>query len=107
MPIFGFLGENKKPDEKKIFKNEDANDLLTLQIKYALNKINAQYVNKSNLIKLPFCDYYCNYHLNNNNLNNNNNTINNNEKKNKNNKYNIYYNKFSVGLKFNNYKNFK
>lgn len=51
MPIFGFLGENKKPDEKKIFKNEDANDLLTLQIKYALNKINAQYVNKSNLIK--------------------------------------------------------
>ena len=105
MPICGFLGENKKPDENKIFKNDDPNDLLTLQIKYAINTINAQYVNKTDSIKSPFCDYYCNFHLNNNINNYNLNDINNNEKKNKNNnKYDIYYNKFS---KCNNFKNYK
>ena len=110
MPICGFLGENKKPDEKNIFKNGDSNDLLTLQMKYAINKINSQYVNKKNSIISPLCDYYCNYHIYNNNINifnnDNNNTINNNEKKNKNNnKYNsIYYNKFSKYTSFKNYK---
>ena len=110
MPTCGFLGDNKKTDEKKIFKNDDPNDLLTLQIKYAINNINAQYVNKTNEIMSPLCDYYCNCHLNNNNNKNlndsNNNAINNNEKKNKNNnRYNnIYYNKFSKCINYKNYK---
>ena len=56
MPVCGFLGENKKPDEKNIFKNGDSNDLLTLQMKYAINKINSQYINKKNSIISPLCD---------------------------------------------------
>ena len=95
--------------KKKIFKNDDPNDLLTLQIKYAISNINAQYVNKTNEIMSPLCDYYCNCHINNNNKNlndSNNNAINNNEKKNKNsNRYNnIYYNKFSKCINYKNYK---
>ena len=35
----GFLGAKNKPDIKKIYKNEDPDDLLTLQIKYALSKM--------------------------------------------------------------------
>ena len=106
----GFLGENNKPDEKKIYYNNENDDLFCLQIKYTLSKISQQYANNNNdLINSPMCDYYCNYFLNtnknnNNNINNNNininkNVININEKRSKNIRHNNYYNKFSVGFK--------
>ena len=46
MPISGFLGENKKPNVKKIYKKDGQNDLLTLQIKYAISKIRSEYEEK-------------------------------------------------------------
>ena len=106
IPISGFLGANKKPNVKKIYKRDGQNDLLTLQIKYAISKISSEYTEKKNdLIKLPFCYYYCNYNYNAKDFINNKNDINNNEKRSKNNnKFNNYYNKFSVGFKNNNYK---
>ena len=106
----GFLGENNKPNEKKIYYNNENDDLFCLQIKYILSKISQQYANNNNndLINSPMCDYYCNYLLNT-NKNNNNNNINNininknviniNEKRSKNIRHNNYYNKFSVGFK--------
>ena len=57
-PFTDFLGENKKPDEKKIYRNGDNDDLLNLQIKYALRNISEEYSYRSNLITLPICDYY-------------------------------------------------
>jgi hypothetical protein len=88
------LGENKKPDEKKIYKNGDNDDLLNLQIKYALRNISEEYsAYSSNSITSPLCDYY----LSGINININKN-ITNSENKNKNNRlsnYN-YYNKFNV-----------
>ena len=97
----GFLGENNKPNEKKIYYNNEQNDLLSLQINYTLNQISQQYANKNNdLIKSPLSDYYCNYYLNNDNNNNiYTKIININEKREKRNR-NIrnnknYYNKFS------------
>ena len=90
-PFLGFLGENKKPDEKKIYNNRDNDDLLTLQIKYALNKIKAQYsVNNIYIINSPICEYYLS------NINNNSNKLNSSESKNKNNRFNNYYNKFTI-----------
>ena len=93
-PFIGFLGENKKPDEEKIYKNGDNNDLLNLQIKYALRNISEEYsAYNSNLITLPICDYY----LSGINININKN-ITNSENKNKNNRFSNYnyYNKFNV-----------
>jgi hypothetical protein len=87
------LGENKKPDEKKIYKNEDNDDLLTLQIKYALGNIGEKYFdNNLNLISSPICDYYLN------GIKVNRKIINKIEKKNKNIRFNSYnyYNKFNV-----------
>jgi len=125
MPISGFLGENKKPNEKTIYQSESQNDLLTLQIKYAISKISEEYYDKNNdLIKSSLCDYYCNYNykfcnynINNNNIKNTNiiinnkinntNSINNNEKKLKNIKFNNYYNKFSFGFSNNKFTNCK
>jgi hypothetical protein len=87
------LGENKKPDEKNIYKNGDNDDLLNLQIKYALRNISEEYsAYNSNLITSPICDYY----LSGININNNKN-ITNSENKNKNNRFsNNYYNKFNL-----------
>ena len=93
-PFIGFLGENKKPDEEKIYKNGDNDDLLNLQIKYALRNISEEYsAYNSNLITSPICDYY----LSGINININKN-IANNENKNKNNRFSNYnyYNKFNV-----------
>jgi hypothetical protein len=118
MSVDSFLGENnRKPDLKNIYNNDDPNDLLTLQIKYAINKISSQYYDKNNtaMFPSPLCDYFCNYHLINNNndfslsqSNSNNKNINNNlEKKNRknnnNNHFTLYYNKFSNYI-FQNYK---
>ena len=36
--VNGFLGESKVPDLRKIYKEEDPQDLLTLQIKYSLKR---------------------------------------------------------------------
>ena len=41
--VEGFLGENKAPDVTKIYKEEDSQDLLTLQIKKALKKMEQEY----------------------------------------------------------------
>ena len=42
--IGGFLlVNNKTPDINKIYKEEDSQDLLTLQIKYALKKMEKEY----------------------------------------------------------------
>lgn len=38
----GFLGDKSKPDESELYKDEQ-NNLLTLQIKYALRKMSEQY----------------------------------------------------------------
>ena len=94
-PFSGFLEENKKPDEKKVYKNGDSDDLLTLQIKYALSNISEKYFDIDNNLKLvrtPMCDYYLN------GINVNRNIMNNIEKKNKNNRFSNYnyYNKFNV-----------
>ena len=37
----GFLGDKSKPDESELYKDEQ-NNLLTLQIKYALRKMSEQ-----------------------------------------------------------------
>ena len=59
----GFLGGKNIPDEKKIYNHQDNDDLLTLQIKYALHKMSLQYsINKNtsdnSLHFNNFCEYY-------------------------------------------------
>jgi hypothetical protein len=105
----GFLGEKNKPNKKQIYKNEDNDDLLTLQIKYALSKMSAQFsVNNLNINKPLSSNFACEYYMS--NINNNTNTnnspnnkdkiVNNNEKLKignvSNNRSNYYYNKFSI-----------
>jgi len=103
----GFLGSKSKPNKKQIYKNGDHDDLLTLQIKYALSKMSAEYsVNNLNINKSINSNFACDYYLSNfNNMTNN--SSNNKDKTiiNKenhkignfsNNRANIYYNKFSI-----------
>jgi len=103
----GFLGEKNKPNKKQIYKNDDHDDLLTLQIKYALSKMSAQYsVNNLNINKSLSSNFACDYYLSNiNNMTNNSSNnkdkiVNNNENQKfgnvSNNRGNIYYNKFSI-----------
>lgn len=65
-----FLEENKTPDLRKIFKEEDSQDLLTLQIKYALKKMEKEYyfnnVNGNNNNEHNHYNY-CEYFFNNSN----------------------------------------
>lgn len=57
------MGGINKPDEKKIFLNNDCDNLLTLQIKYALNKVSNNYSANENLyLKSPVFNYYCGYY---------------------------------------------
>ena len=61
--FIGFLGENKIPDVKKIYKEEDANDNLTLQIKFALKKMEQEYFLNYNCGKRSnynYCEYFFN-----------------------------------------------
>ena len=69
----GFLGEKNKPNKKHIYNNGDHDDLLTLQIKYALSKMSAQYsVNNLNNNKSLNSNFACDYYLSNvNNMSNN------------------------------------
>ena len=61
-----FLEGNKKiPDVKKIYKNEERNDLLSLHIKQALNQMEKEYIlnnisgnNKSYCNKYNYCEYF-------------------------------------------------
>ena len=64
----GFLGENKTPDVTKIYKEEDSQDLLTLQIKNALKKMEQEYYynyklrkNNSCYNNYNFCEYFFSY----------------------------------------------
>ena len=64
----GFLGENKTPDLTKIYKEEDSQDLLTLQIKNALKKMEQEYYynyklrkNNSGYNNYNFCEYFFSY----------------------------------------------
>ena len=64
----GFLGENKTPDVTKIYKEEDSQDLLTLQIKNALKKMEQEYYynyklrkNKSGYNNYNYCEYFFSY----------------------------------------------
>ena len=87
----GFLGDNNKPNVQKIYKNDEQNDLLTLQIKYALGKMTSE--NSVNI----FCNLNncSDYYLGNNNTFFNN-LNNNKEKKNICSRNTNYYNKFSM-----------
>ena len=61
-----FLEGNKKiPDVKKIYKNEERNDLLSLHIKQALNQMEKEYIlnnisgnNKSYRNRYNYCEYF-------------------------------------------------
>ena len=64
----GFLGENKIPDVTKIYKEEDSQDLLTLQIKNALKKMEQEYFynhklrkNNSGYNNYNYCEYFFSY----------------------------------------------
>lgn len=60
----GFLEGNKKPDETKMYKNNENDNLLTLQIKYALNGMREQYkANKASFHKTQYFNNYCEYYL--------------------------------------------
>ena len=102
-----FWEKKNKPNKKQIYKNDDHDDLLTLQIKYALSKMSAQYsVNNLNINKSLSSNFACDYYLSNiNNMTNNSSNnkdkiVNNNENQKfgnvSNNRGNIYYNKFSI-----------
>ena len=61
----GFLGENKMPDVTKIYKEEDSQDLLTLQIKRALKKMEQEYYynykfgkNNNGYNNYNYCEYF-------------------------------------------------
>jgi hypothetical protein len=61
----GFSGENKTPDVTKIYKEEDSQDLLTLQIKNALKKMEQEYYynyklrkNKNGHNNYNYCEYF-------------------------------------------------
>ena len=57
---------SRKPDEKKIYKNQnnEGDNLLTLQIKYALNRMREQYKdNKSSSYKAQYFNNFCEYYL--------------------------------------------
>ena len=61
--FIGFLGENKIPDVKKIYKEEDKNDELTLQIKFALKKMEREYFlnyNNNKRNNYNYCEYFFN-----------------------------------------------
>lgn len=107
----GFLGSKNKPDIKKIYKIDGQDNLLTLQIKYALSKMKSQYsVNNSVFNKSTSSNFSCDYYFS--NINDNNSNINiasNNEKQsnmNSSNRYNNYYNKFSIRPQNLNQKNY-
>ena len=58
----GFLGENEIPNVKKIYKEEDAQDLLTWKIKYALKKMEQEYllnnIQGNNNYNYIYCEYF-------------------------------------------------
>lgn len=69
--VNGFLGESKVPDLRKIYKEEDPQDLLTLQIKYSLKRMEKEYfmncINSRNLNNMNNNYNYCEYFFTNRN----------------------------------------
>jgi len=61
-----FSTENKIPDIKKIYKEEDSQDLLTLQIKSALKKMEKEYLFRKKIENNNIYNY-CEYFFSNNN----------------------------------------
>ena len=60
-----FLGDNKIPDVKKIYKDNEPKDLLTLHIKQALRQMEKDYcsniMNENNILhrnKYNYCEYF-------------------------------------------------
>ena len=52
--------ENMKPEVRKIYENNEKDNLLSLQIKYGLNQIYNYCANKNvNFTSLPVLNYYC------------------------------------------------
>ena len=93
------MGEKNKPEENEIYKDDDGqNNLLILQIKYALRKMSEQYaVNKKSFNNFSRCkNNYCEYYLS--NIINDKNDDNIMEKQNiiSINRFNNYFNKFSM-----------
>ena len=93
------MGEKNKPEENDIYKDDDdQNNPLILQIKYALRKMSMQYaINKKSFNNFSCCkNNFCEYYLS--NINNDNNDGNIMEKQNiiNINRINNYYNKFSI-----------
>ena len=58
--LISFLGENEIPNMKKIYKEEDSQDALTLKIKYALKKMEQEYFlnNMQGNNNYNYCEYF-------------------------------------------------
>ena len=58
--LISFLGENEIPNVKKIYKEEDSQDVLTLKIKYALKKMEQEYFlnNMQGNNNYNYCEYF-------------------------------------------------
>ena len=58
--LINFLGENEIPNVKKIYKEEDSQDVLTLKIKYALKKMEQEYFlnNMQGNNNYNYCEYF-------------------------------------------------
>ena len=58
--LINFLGENEIPNVKKIYKEEDSQDALTLKIKYALKKMEQEYLlnNIQGNNNYIYCEYF-------------------------------------------------
>ena len=58
--LISFLGENEIPNVKKIYKEEDSQDALTLKIKYALKKMEQEYFlnNMQGNNNYNYCEYF-------------------------------------------------
>ena len=95
----GFLGEKNKPEENDIYKDDDdQNNPLILQIKYALRKMSMQYANnKKSFNNFSCCkNNFCEYYLSNINNDSNDGNIMENQNIININRINNYYNKFSI-----------
>lgn len=106
-----FLGDFKKPKIHQIYEDNDSNDLLSEQIKYALKNMSIKYSN-NNISKSASFNYYCDFLLNKNIYPEDNsfsfypksytNNINNNITNNNKNNYALYYNNINQFCIFNN-----
>ena len=91
----GFLGGKNIPDEKKLYNQQNNDDSLTLQIKYAMNKMRLEYLNnKINSNNSLHFNNFCEFYLG--NCLNDVNSIQNYKKQDNNNSFNKNYNNYSI-----------